>query len=54
MLKEVRETCASRLFVLGADVIPDIDCRDGQGMVFVQDDVQAVGQGEFFVGDGNH
>ena len=49
MLEEVRETCTSRLLVLRADVIPDIDRRDGQSVVFVQDDVQAVGECEFFV-----
>ena len=49
MLEEVGETCASRLLVLGANVIPDVDCRDGQGVVFVQDYIQAVGQGELVV-----
>ena len=49
MLEEVGETCASRLLVFGADMIPDVDCRDGQGVVFVQDYIQAVGQGELVV-----
>ena len=42
MLEEVREPGAARLFVLGPDVIPDVDGHDRAGVIFVQQHVEAV------------
>ena len=45
MLEEVGETVASRLFVGGSDVVPQVDRHCGQGEIRVDDDVQAIVQG---------
>ena len=44
MFEEMGEACAARPLVLRADVIPDVYSDDRRGMVFVQDDLQAVGE----------
>ena len=51
MFEEVREPGASRLLARRADVVPHIDCHDGDGVVLVKDHVQPVGQGELRVSD---
>lgn len=47
------EAGAAGLFVLAADVVPDVDRDDRRLAVGVHDHPQAVGQGEFVVGDGD-
>ena len=42
------------LLVLGPYVIPDVDGDDGQSVIFVEDQLQAVGQRVFLVVNGNH
>jgi hypothetical protein len=42
--KQVREAGAAGDFVLRADVIPDVDGNERRRMVFVEDDVEPVGQ----------
>jgi hypothetical protein len=51
VLEEVREAGLAGLFVLRADVIPDVDGHDGGFVVFVDDHGQAVVEDEFLVGD---
>jgi hypothetical protein len=53
VLEQVREARPARRLVLGADVIPQVDRDDGRLAVGVNDDAQAVGQGELLVGDVN-
>ena len=43
VLEKVGEAGASNLFVLGAHVIPDVDCHQGYGMVLMKNDIEAVG-----------
>ena len=57
VLEQVRETRAPGAFVLRADVVPEVDRDDGHPPIFVDDDVQAVGEGAFGVwqlDDGRH
>ena len=44
VLEKVREACASRFLVLGADVIPKLQVHDRRRMVFFQDEREAVCQ----------
>ena len=46
VFEEVGEPGPARPLVLGTDVIPDVDADDGRGVVFVQDDLQTVGERE--------
>lgn len=52
VLEEVREASLSALFVARADVIPEVDGDDGDGMVFVDDHAQTVIEDEGAVLDG--
>ena len=54
MLKKMGKPGAPRLLVFGTDVIPDIHRRHRNGGIPVQDDIQAVGEGMLFVGNGGH
>ena len=45
------EAGAAGRLVLGADIVPDADRDDGRLAVLVDDDAQAVGEGEGLVGD---
>jgi hypothetical protein len=54
VLEEVGEPGASQFFILGPDVVPDVDRHQGYGMVFVEDDVQAIGQSGLLEGDRYH
>ena len=44
VLEEMRESGATRPFVLRSDVVPDIHRNDRHLVGFVDDDVQAVGE----------
>ena len=48
VLEKVGKAGAANLFVLGAHVVPHVDRHQRDGVVFMQDDVQSVGQGDFF------
>ena len=54
VLEQVGKAGPPLLFVLGADVVPDVNGDHRQRVVLVQDDVEAVGQRELFVGDADH
>ena len=54
VLEQVGKAGAAHLLILGANVVPDVDSRDGNSVVLVEDHVQAVGQGYFIEGDGGH
>ena len=54
VLEEMREAGAPGLFVLGADVVPDVDGGDGERVVLVDDDFETVGQRQLFEGDRDH
>src|SRR5688572_25112527 len=47
VLEQVREPGAPRLFVLRSDVIPDVDGHHRQLVVFMNNDVEAVGEFAF-------
>jgi hypothetical protein len=49
VLEEVGEAGAAGTLVKRADVIPEVDGYEGQAMVFVGEDEEAVGECEFFV-----
>jgi hypothetical protein len=49
VLEEMGEAGAAGALVERADVVPEVDGYEGQAMVFVSEDDEAVGQGEFFV-----
>ena len=51
VLEQVREAGLAELFVLRADVIPQVDRDDGRFVVFMDDERQAVVEDELFVGD---
>jgi hypothetical protein len=51
VLEQVREAAASGRLVLAADVVPEVDRDDRRLAIGVHDHAQAVGQGEFLVGD---
>ena len=51
VLEQVGEARLARLFVLGADVVPDVDRDDGGEVVLGDDQAQAVG--EALVGEGH-
>src|SRR3546814_7596587 len=51
MLEQMRETGLSRLFVLGADVIPHVDGHDRRLVILVDHHPQAVVEGKALVGD---
>ena len=51
VLEEMGEPGAVRLLVLRADVVPQVDGRDGDRTVDVQNDVQAVAQGVLLESD---
>jgi hypothetical protein len=42
MFKEMRQARAPRLFIFGADVIPDIDCDDRRLVVLMDNEGQAI------------
>ena len=44
VLEEVREAGTAGHLVLGADVVPDVDGDDRQRVIFVDEDVEAVGE----------
>ncbi len=44
VFEEVGEPGASGDFVLGSDVIPDVDRDNGKGVILVNQDVEAIGQ----------
>jgi hypothetical protein len=48
VLKKVGEAGFARLFVLGADVIPDVQRDDGRFMIFMDDNLQTIVQNELF------
>src|SRR3546814_9189568 len=48
---QMRETGLSRLFVLGADVIPHVDGHDRRLVILVHHHPQAVVEGKALVGD---
>ncbi len=59
VLEEVSEAGAARRLVLGPDVVPEIDCHEGQPPVLVKDDPQPVVQpvlleGQLWDGQTNH
>ena len=54
VLEQVGIACLAGDLILGTDVIPDIHGHHGQGVVLVQDDVQAVGQASLLKSDGLH
>jgi hypothetical protein len=39
VLEQVSETSASPFFVLGSDVIPDVDGNEGNRVIFVKNDL---------------
>jgi hypothetical protein len=43
VFEQVRKTGTPGLFVLGADVIPDVDGHDRHVVVLVHDHVEAIG-----------
>ncbi len=49
VLEEVGEAGAAGTLVERADVVPEVDGYEGQAMIFVGEDDEAVGQGELFV-----
>jgi hypothetical protein len=49
VFEEVGEAGAAGTLVEGADVVPEVDGYQGQTMVFVGEDDEAVGEGELFV-----
>jgi hypothetical protein len=49
VLEEVGEAGAAGTLVEWADVVPEVDCYEGQAVVFMREDDESVGQGEFFV-----
>ncbi|OPZ80333.1 MAG: hypothetical protein BWY77_01125 [bacterium ADurb.Bin431] len=51
VLEEMGETGLAGLFILGADMIPDIKGDDRGFMVLVDDDGEAVIEDEFLIGD---
>ena len=51
VFKQVREAGSSRGLVLGADVIPEVDCHDRRLAIGVHDHREAVVEREFLVGD---
>ncbi len=51
VLEEVGEAGAAGALVERADVVPEIDGNEREAVVFVGDDREAVGQGEFLEGD---
>ena len=48
VFEQVGEPGLAGLFVLRADVVPDVDGHDRRLAVGVDDDGQAIGQAEFF------
>jgi hypothetical protein len=52
MLEQVREPRASGLFVFRTDVVPDVYGHDWHVVIFVDDDVEAVGEGSLGKGKG--
>src|SRR2546430_1969819 len=44
MLEEVGKTCSSILFILGSDVVPQVDMNHRKFSVQVQNDLQAIRQ----------
>ena len=54
VFKEMGKSRPANLFVLGTHVVPDVDCHQGDGVVLVKDDVEAVGEGELLKRDRNH
>jgi len=51
VLEQVSKTGPARSFVLRADVIPEVDGNERGGMVFVEDDTEAVGEAVVFEGE---
>jgi len=51
MLKKVGQACFPRFFILGTDVVPDVDRDYGGFVIFVNDDGEAVIEGELLAGD---
>jgi hypothetical protein len=49
VFEEVGEAGAAGTLVERADVVPEVDGYEGQAVVFVREDDEAVGQGELFV-----
>ena len=54
VFEEVGEPGPAHLFVLGAHVVPDVHRHQGDGVVFMEDDVHAVGEPVFFESDAYH
>jgi hypothetical protein len=42
VLEEMREPRAAGSLVLRAHVVPDVDCDERSGVIFVQDDAETV------------
>ncbi len=51
VLEKMSEAGFARLFIFRADVVPDINGDDGGLVVFVNNDAQAVVEGEFLTGN---
>jgi hypothetical protein len=49
VLEEVGKAGAAGTLVERADVVPEVDGYEGEAVVFVSEDDEAVGQGELFV-----
>ena len=49
VLEEVGEAGAAGALVEGADVVPEVDGDEGQAVIFVGDDGEAVGEGVLLV-----
>ena len=54
VLEQVRKARQARRFIRRTHVIPDVDGRDGQFMVFHEDHVEAIWQRVFFVRNIRH
>ena len=54
VFEEVGEAGAAYFLILGADMVPDVDRHQRNRVVFVEDDVEAVGQSELFKRYGDH
>jgi hypothetical protein len=44
VLEQVGEPCVARPFILGSDVIPEVDGHDRTAVVLVQQHVETVGE----------
>ena len=50
VLKEMRETGATRPLVLRSDVIPEVHRHDRDVAILMDDDIQAIGERAFGIG----